>query len=92
MENNNILFTCKEHGVETYNLIKKNENSFPGMVYVWFKNSMFGDEKMWVRITKGNRKKGAGTLANIPFKIKDMEYGNIVKFKTNKEGITYGHK
>ena len=62
------------------------------MGYVWFKNAVVGDEKMWVRSTKGSRKQGAGTLANIPFKIKDMDYGNIVKFKTNKQGITYGYK
>ena len=52
---------------------------------------MFGDEKMWVKITKGDCNKGVGTLRNIPIKFKHMDYGSIIKFKTNKEGITYGH-
>ena len=92
MEPNNILYTCKHHGVDTYHLIKNTEHNYPGMVYVWFKDKTFGDEKMWVKITKGDRNKGVGTLNNIPIKFKHMNYGNIFKFKTNKKGITYGHQ
>ena len=71
--------------------IKNTELNYPGMVYGWFKDKTFGDEKMWVKITKGDRNEGVGTLSNIPIKFKHMDYGNIVKFKTNKKGITYGH-
>ena len=90
-DSNNILWTCEHHGLDSYNLIKNTDHNYPGMVYVWFKDKTFGDEKMWVKITKGDRNEGVGTLSNIPIKFKHMDYGNIVKFKTNKKGITYGH-
>ncbi len=46
---------------------------------------------MWVRITKGNRKKGVGKINNVPILV-GLELGDTIKFKTNKEGITYEYK
>ena len=90
-EDGNIMYTCKHHGVDTYHLIKNTEHNYPGMVYVWFKDKTFGDEKMWVKITNGNVFKGSGRLRNRPVKIK-MKFNDKVKFKTDEEGITYGYK
>ena len=88
----NILYTCPEHGKETYFQIKKLETQvrMRGYVYVWFKFRN-QSEKMWVKIQKGSRLKGEGYLDNVPrvlghkWTIKDP-----VKFKTDEEGITWG--
>ena len=90
-DSNNILWTCEHHGLDSYNLIKNTEHNYPGMVYVWFKDKTFGDEKMWVKITNGNVFKSSGRLRNSPVKIK-MKFNDKVKFKTDEEGITYGYK
>ena len=60
-ETNNIVFTCPEHGKESYFSIKKFEKHprwAKQMVYVWFKDDERGDEKMWCRIFKGDCMKG----------------------------------
>ena len=91
MKDNNIVWTCPEHGKEMYFTIKAQEKLFPdNYVYVWFTDGE-QNEKMWVRITKGDRKKGVGKINNVPILV-GLELGDIVKFKTNKEGITYGYK
>ena len=56
-EKGNIIYSCKEHGVETYFNIKKLERQrrMREYVYVWFKKAGH-DEKMWVRITSGDKK------------------------------------
>ena len=87
-DNDNVVYTCKDCGVETY---KITENQYDNMAYVWFKDEVKGDEKMWVKITSGNVFKGAGRLRNKPVKIK-MKFNDKVKFKTDEEGITYGYK
>ena len=63
----NIVFTCKEHGKETYFKIKsqEKENIFSNFVYVWFKEEDLV-EKMWVQITEGTQKSGVGKLNNVP--------------------------
>ena len=57
MEEGNVVFSCPEHGKETYFKIKALERrpSMQDYVYVWFKHRGHA-EKMWVRITKGSRK------------------------------------
>ncbi len=59
-------------------------------VYVWFKDEEFGDEKMWVRITSGSRARGQGVLDNQPIKLLFYKLGDIIKFKTDDDGITWG--
>ena len=87
----NIAYTCPEHGKETYFRIKALERQ-PKMqdyVYVWFKHRKHS-EKMWVRITKGTRLKGEGLLDNVPKILTKLQIRDLVKFKTDVEGITWG--
>jgi len=91
-EENNVAWSCPSHGKETYFKIKKLE-SMPKMreyVYVWFHDEEFGDEKMWVRITSGDRSRGQGVLDNQPVKLMHYKLRDIVKFKTDDDGITWG--
>ena len=37
------------------------------------------------------RREGVGKLNNVPVLV-GLDFGDVVKFKTNEEGITYGHK
>ena len=90
-EKNNIIYSCEHHGKETYKIIKSTEDNYDNMAYVWFKDEVNGDEKMWVKITNGNVFKGSGRVRNSPVKIK-MKFNDKVKFKTDEEGITYGYK
>ena len=90
-EEGNVVYTCPNHGKETYFKIKALERQ-PKMrdyVYVWFKHGKHA-EKMWVRITKGSRLKGEGTLDNQPAVLTKMKLRDHVKFKTDVEGITWG--
>jgi len=91
-ESNNVMWSCPTHGKDTYFKIKKLEN-MPKMrehVYVWFHDDEFGDEKMWVRITSGDRTRGQGALDNHPVKLMHYKLHDIVKFKTDDDGITWG--
>ena len=83
--------TCPTHGVETYFRIKKLERTInmEDYVYVWFKDKDDGNEKMWVRLTKGTKIKGVGKLDNVPIKLTKVKLGDVVKFKTDVEGITW---
>ena len=91
LEKDNVVFSCPEHGKETYFKIKALERrpSMREYVYVWFKERG-GTEKMWVRITKGSRLKGEGLLDNVPRILTKMQLRQQVKFKTDLEGITWG--
>ena len=91
VEAGNIVYTCPEHGKETYFKIKALERQIKmrDYVYVWFKHKNHS-EKMWVRIKKGSRLKGEGTLDNQPKILIKMKIGDHVKFKTDVEGITWG--
>jgi uncharacterized protein YegJ (DUF2314 family) len=91
-EENNVAWSCPHHGKETYFSIKKLEKSrkMREYVYVWFRDEEFGDEKMWVRITSGDRSRGQGVLDNMPVKLNYFKLGDIVKFKTDDDGITWG--
>ena len=89
----NLLLSCEAHGKETYFNIKKMEKkpSMRNYVYVWFKRKKQA-EKMWVKILKGNQKEGLGKLDNIPAFLDHLELGQTIKFKTDKEGITWQKK
>ena len=91
MEESNVVFSCPEHGKETYFKIKALERrpSMQDYVYVWFKHRGYA-EKMWVRITKGSRLKGEGLLDNVPKILTKLQLRQQVKFKTDLEGITWG--
>ena len=91
MEKDNIVFSCKEHGKDTYFNIKKLEKhrKMRSYVYVWFKSDGQA-EKMWVRITSGERTKGQGRLDNTPTLLDHLKLGDNIRFKTDKEGITWG--
>jgi uncharacterized protein YegJ (DUF2314 family) len=90
-EKDNVIFTCKKHGKETYFKIKKLEKmrKMREYVYVWF-NVDGLTEKMWVRIISGDRKKGMGKLDNVPTILEHLRLGDLIRFKTDKEGITWG--
>jgi uncharacterized protein YegJ (DUF2314 family) len=87
----NIVYSCPDHGKETYFAIKKLERKMKmrDFVYVWFKHRKY-NEKMWVRITKGSRLKGEGLLNNVPRILTKLQLHQPVKFKTDVEGITWG--
>jgi len=90
-EKDNIVYSCPHHGKETYFKIKQLERqvNMRDYVYVWFKYRSAA-EKMWVRITKGSRLKGEGTLDNVPQILTKLKLRDIVKFRTDQEGITWG--
>ena len=90
MEINNIVYSCPEHGKDTYFSIKKMEKNrkMRDYVYVWFKHKGVS-EKMWVRIRKGTQDKGQGTLDNVPKHLTKYRLGDLIKFYTDKEGITW---
>ena len=87
----NVVYTCSEHGKETYFRIKalERQRNMQDYVYVWFKKRG-QSEKMWVRITKGSRLKGVGTLDNVPKILTQLKLFDKIKFKTDEEGITWG--
>ena len=90
-EKDNVIFTCKKHGKETYFKIKKLEKmrKMREYVYVWFDVDGL-TEKMWVRIISGDRQKGMGKLDNVPSILEHLKLGDLIRFKTDKEGITWG--
>ena len=90
-EKDNVIFTCKKHGKETYFKIKKLEKmrKMREYVYVWFDVDGL-TEKMWVRIISGDRQKGMGKLDNVPSILDHLRLGDLIRFETDKEGITWG--
>jgi len=97
---NNIVWTCKKHGKETYFEIKESEKqkNMKNFVYVWFKDKEGRSEKMWVRIRSGTQHRGFGTLDNVPVILKEWKVGDTLFFQTGRNKITvpvskevYGH-
>ena len=88
-DDNNIVFSCKHKGEETYFKIKsqEKENHFSNFVYVWFKEEDLV-EKMWVQITEGTQKSGVGKLNNIPTLLKNKKLDDKVVYHTDPDGIT----
>ena len=87
----NVILSCEKHSKDTYFSIKKLEKSRWGRsrVYVWFKDKLRGDEKMWCRIIKGDRKQGIGALDNQPHNQIQFNVGDKFRFQTDSEGITW---
>lgn len=87
--NENIVYTCKEHGKKTYFKIKKQEllKEFKDFVYVWFKEGTVS-EKMWVKIRSGTQHRGFGTLNNDPRHLKNWKYNDVLFFETGRDRIT----
>ena len=79
-EASNVVYTCPDHGKETYFKIKQLERSIKmkDYVYVWFTHRGH-NEKMWVRMTKGSRLKGEGTLDNVPRVLTKLKLRDLVK-------------
>ena len=59
-EDKNIIYSCEEHGIDVYREIKNNSRVPKTHIYCYFPPINEGNrqvhEKMWVKITKGNRK------------------------------------
>ncbi len=84
---NNVVWSCPEHGLQTYFKVKEYEATAKEFVYVRF----FADdqyESMWVKIRKGTQQQGYGELNNIPVKLVDRKLGETVSYRTNSDGIT----
>jgi uncharacterized protein YegJ (DUF2314 family) len=92
-DDKNIVFSCTEHGKETYFKIKSQEKELPfsNFVYVWFTEKVCEEdlvEKMWVQITDGTQKSGVGKLNNIPTLLENKKLGDKVVYHTDPDGIT----
>jgi|TARA_Y100000031_G_scaffold30465_1_gene33670 uncharacterized protein YegJ (DUF2314 family) len=86
--NTNISFTHSSNGKERYfKISREGEKRNPGSVYVWFDDGK-NVERMWVKITEGNKEKGSGVLINSPINIR-VKYGDYVEFKKQKDNIIY---
>ena len=85
----NIIYTCKEHGKETYFKIKKQEllKEFKDFVYVWFKESNVS-EKMWVKIRSGTQRLGFGTINNEVGLLKKWKLNDVLFYETGRDRIT----
>ena len=85
----NLVYTCKEHGKETYFKIKKQERlkDFKDLVYVWFKENNVS-EKMWVRVRSGTQRRGFGTIANEPVHLKNWKHMDTLFFETGRDKVT----
>ena len=87
----NVIFTCSDCGKDTYFAIKalEKKRKMKDYVYVWFKHKS-NSEKMLVKILKGSRLKGEGKIDNVPQILTKLKLHQLVKFKTDVEGITWG--
>ena len=89
----NMVWSCEEHGSDTYFQIKNLERkkNMREFVYVWFKQKK-KNEKMWVRIKDGNQIAGTGTLDNVPLVLTNVKLGDLIRFSTGDAGITIGER
>ena len=92
-EQNNVVYSCVKHGMETYFTVKEFEKKpeAKDYVYVRFKD---GEqvESMWVKIHDGTQQHGHGELNNIPVKLLDRKLGETIHYTTDKEGVTWERK
>ena len=86
----NVVFTCSKHSLETYFKVKQLEKSLEAkdFVYVRFYDGK-QHESMWVKIHRGTQLQGYGELNNVPVLLTELNFGDIVHYKTDKEGITW---
>ena len=89
----NMVWSCEEHGSDTYFQIKNLERkkNMREFVYVWFKQKK-KNEKMWVRIKDGNQIAGTGILDNVPLILTNVKLGDLIRFSTGDAGITIGER
>ena len=89
----NVVFTCSKHSLETYFKVKQLEKSLEAkdFVYVRFYDGK-QHESMWVKIIQGTQQQGYGELNNIPVKLVDRKLGDTISYKTDKEGVTWENK
>ena len=85
----NIIYTCKEHGKETYFKIKKQEllKEFKDFVYVWFTEDGVS-EKMWVKTRSGTQLRGFGTINNEATLLKNWKLNDVLFYETGRDKIT----
>jgi hypothetical protein len=85
----NMIYTCKEHGKETYFKIKKQEllKDFKNFVYVWFTEGNV-NEKMWVQIRSGTQRRGFGTVANEARHLKKWKLHDTLFYETGRDRVT----
>jgi hypothetical protein len=83
----NTIVTPPSDGKETYFRIKEQEKDFKDSVYVWFTNHL-QVENMWVRIQSGNQKEGSGALGNAPSILTNYKLGELIHYRTDKDGVT----
>ena len=92
-EDPNIIYTCSDHEQEMYFTIKNNPAVGKDYIYCYFPQATDGCyEKMWVKITKGDRKKGIGLLENEPAHNDHLKLHDVVKFYTDEKDITHAEK
>ena len=86
----NVVWSCPEHSLDTYFKVKQFEKrpEAKDFVYVRFAE---GDKKesMWVKILQGTQQRGHGKIDNIPVHLMDRKLGDIINYKTDKEGVTW---
>ncbi len=86
----NVVWSCPEHSLDTYFKVKQFEKrpEAKHFVYVRFAD---GDKKesMWVKILQGTQQRGHGKIDNIPVHLMDRKLGDIINYKTDKEGVTW---
>ena len=92
IEKGNVVYSCKEHGVDLYHAVKNNPEVPSEYIYCVFPKAPDGvTEKMWVLITDGDRNKGVGTVQNVPAHA-EFSLDERVSFYTNEEDVTYANK
>jgi hypothetical protein len=86
----NVVWSCPEHSLDTYFKVKQFEKrpEAKDFVYVRFAD---GDKKesMWVKILKGTQQRGHGKIDNMPVHLMDRKLGDVINYKTDKEGVTW---
>ena len=92
-EEGNIVYSCPEHGLEVYRKLKNNPSVPKDYVYSYFPPVTLEDgrqmiEKMWIKITKGNRMGGEGILDDEPQHNPNFKLHDVVRFKTDENDIT----
>ena len=89
----NVVWSCPEHSLDTYFQVKQFEKRPEAKDYVYVRFAE-GDqvESMWVKILQGTQQRGHGKLDNIPVKLVDRTLGDTINYKTDKEGVTWENK
>lgn len=91
----NVIYSCKEHGEELYFEIKNTLGVPEEYIYCYFpvdKSAEIKDkkilEKMWVKIVKGDRNKGFGLVWNEPQHNTNYKLHDLVEYITDDRDIT----